>query len=161
MASNCFLKIDGIDGDSRDEKHKGWVEVDGFSNSVSNMSQMGSGKGGSGAIRPDFQDSTFTKTCDKSSPNFAAFCAGGKHIPEIKVEFCATYNDEQKVYLAYKFNDCLISSASMSGMQDQQPVESVSFNYAKIEWKYTSFDDKGGSAGDTIKSHDLAINKGA
>ena len=44
-AVDYFLKIDGLDGESRDSKHKGEIEISSFS---WGMSQQGSGAAGSG-----------------------------------------------------------------------------------------------------------------
>jgi len=37
MAGDCFLKIDGIPGESTDDKHKDWIEVMSYSHGVSQM----------------------------------------------------------------------------------------------------------------------------
>ena len=46
MASDYLLELDGIKGESLDEKHKDKIEIDSFSWGVSNDGNMGRGGGG-------------------------------------------------------------------------------------------------------------------
>ena len=48
MAFDAFLKIDGIPGESSDDKHKDWIEILSYSHGVS---QSGSGSRSSGGAR--------------------------------------------------------------------------------------------------------------
>src|SRR3546814_19153712 len=61
------LKIDGIEGESLDEKHKGEIEIDSFSWGVTNMGGGGRG-GGGGTGQAEFSDINFSKQADTSSP---------------------------------------------------------------------------------------------
>ena len=63
MASDYLLEIDGIKGESTDEKHKDKLEIDSFSWGVSNSGSMGRG-GGGGTGKAEFQDVHFTKQTD-------------------------------------------------------------------------------------------------
>ena len=70
-ASDYFLKIDGIDGESTDDRHKGEIDIQSFSWGVSNSGSMSSGSGG-GAGKASFQDIHFTRQLDKASPETGA-----------------------------------------------------------------------------------------
>ena len=63
MASDYLLELDGIKGESLDEKHKDKIEIDSFSWGVSNDGNMGRG-GGGGTGKANFQDLHFTRTGD-------------------------------------------------------------------------------------------------
>ena len=57
MAFDAFLKIDGVPGESTDDKHKDWIEVLSYSTGVSQKSSgSASTAGGASAERADFQD---------------------------------------------------------------------------------------------------------
>ncbi|MCJ7600165.1 MAG: type VI secretion system tube protein Hcp, partial [Desulfobulbaceae bacterium] len=57
MPADDFLKIEGIDGESTDDKHKGWIEVLSYNWGVSQMaSASASSSGGGTTQRADLQD---------------------------------------------------------------------------------------------------------
>src|SRR5690242_4331556 len=74
-----FLKNDGIDGESTDDKHKGTIDVDAWSwaEAQSAHSQAGTGLGSGKAKMEPFQ---FTAKVGKHSPKLALACANGEHI---------------------------------------------------------------------------------
>jgi len=62
--------------------------------------------------------------------------------------------------MVYKMTDVVISSVSVGGQTDQVPVETLTFNYGKIEWEYTKqARAKGGASGKTTGSWNLSTNK--
>ena len=65
MASDIFLKLDGIDGESQDDKHKDEIELSSFSFGSSNfVSRAIGGVGGSGkATFQDFHSPAATALC--------------------------------------------------------------------------------------------------
>ena len=79
MAVDMFLKLDGIEGESKDAKHAGEIDIESF---AWGMAQTGSGHRGtgSGTGKVDVHDITITKVVDKSSPSLMLACANGKHI---------------------------------------------------------------------------------
>ncbi len=165
MAFDAFLKIDGIDGESTDDKHKDWIEVLSFSSGVSQTSTGSSSSGGArSAERCNHQDFSIVHTLDKASPKLALACCKGEHIPEVTVALCRATGDKQK-YMEYKMTDVIVSSVRPGGSAqggESLPLEEVSFNYSKIEWIYTATDHKTGKpAGDVKASWDLTANKGS
>jgi type VI secretion system secreted protein Hcp len=138
MAVDMFLKIKGdpYAGESLDKKHKGEIDVLSFSWGQSNAGSSGYGTGaGSGKV--SVQDFSFTMRTCKASPNLALACATGEHIPE------ATFTvrkagKEQQDFLVIKFTELLISSYQVGGGGGEElPMESISFNFAKIETSYS------------------------
>ncbi len=164
MAFDCFLKIDGVDGESTDDKHSDWIELLSFSTGVSQISSgAASSGGGRSAQRCDHQDFSVVKTLDKASPKLALYCCNGTHIKEVTVELCRAGGDKQK-YMEYKMSDVIVTSARPGGSAqggEALPLEEVSFNYGKIEWTYTETDHKTGKPkGDVATNWDLTSNKG-
>ena len=89
MASDIFIRIDGIEGESTDEQHPGWIEVFNFALGVKqNVSSTPGTAGGAATERSDFRPLNFKRPLDKASPKLAMACAGGTHIDEILVEVC-------------------------------------------------------------------------
>ena len=164
MAFDCFLKINGVPGESTDDKHKEWIEILSFSHGVSQpASGSASSGGGRSAERCDHQDFSVVKTMDKASPKLALYCCNGDHIDKINMELCRATGDKQK-YMEYVFSDVIVSSVRPGGSAqggEALPLEEVSFNYGKIEWIYTETDHKTGKAkGDVKADWDLTANKG-
>ncbi len=165
MAFDCFLKIEGIPGESTDDKHKDQIEILSYSHGVRQASSgSASTAGGRGSQRCDHEDFTIVHTLDKASPKLALFCCNGKHIPSIVMEICRATGDKQK-YMEYKLTDAIVSSVRPAGSSQEAeqtiPREQVSFNYGKIEWIYTATDHKTGKpAGDVKANWDLTANKG-
>jgi type VI secretion system secreted protein Hcp len=93
MAYDAFIKIDGIEGESADERHAGWIEIRSYDWTVSQMaSRTASTAGGASVERADFSPFFFSKLLDKASPGLA--CANGIHIGTIVVELCRAGGDK-------------------------------------------------------------------
>ena len=164
MAFDCFLKIEGVPGESTDDKHSDWIELLSFSHGVSQTSSgAASSGGGRSAERCDHQDFSVVKTLDKASPKLNLFCCNGKHISTVTVELCRAAEDKQK-YMEYKMSDVIVTSVRPGGSAqggEALPLEEVNFNYGKIEWTYTETDHKTGQPkGDVASNWDLTANKG-
>jgi type VI secretion system secreted protein Hcp len=160
MAFDAFIKIDGIPGESTDDKHKDWIEVLSYSFGVSQpASATASSSGGAAAERANFQDISIVKTLDKASPKLALACASGQHIKEITIELCRAGGDKVP-YMEYKMSEAIISSVSVGGGGGGEPTESLTFNYAKIQWTYTQQKRADGSPGGKVAAGwDLGANK--
>jgi type VI secretion system secreted protein Hcp len=154
MASDYLLEIDGIEGESTDDKHPGAIEVESWSWGASNPSSIGSGGLGSGKV--SVQDFTFTHHVDAASPVLFLRCATGQHIKSAKLFVRKTGGGGE--YLTYTFTDCLVSSFEDKG-GGEAPTEEIALAFRRIEMEYT-VQDATGAAGKVIKAGwDLATNK--
>lgn len=164
MAFDVFLNIKDIPGECTDDKHKGWMEVLSYSHGVSQPSGGSvSGAGGHSGGRADLQDLHCVVMLGKQSPKLALACAKGTHIGEVKLELCHNTGEKNK-YMEYKLTDAIVRSVRPGGSSqgtEVRPLEEVTFGYAKIDWAYTEFDNKGKKKGDVAANWDLAANKGA
>lgn len=146
MAFDAFVKIEGIEGESTDEKHQGWIELLSCDTRITQkVSTTASSAGGASAERANLLDLNFIKQVDKASPKLALACADGTHINTITIEFCRAGTDKVK-FLEYKMSNCIISDYQMTADGRDFPIEGISINYGKIEWSYTQQKRKGGGA---------------
>jgi len=154
-----FLKLDGIDGESADDKHKGEIDLLSWSFGNTNSGTHATG-GGGGAGKVHFQDIHFTAHTNKASPKLMLACASGEHIKKA-VLVCRKAGKDQLEYLKITLTDVLISSYQTggSGHSDVLPVDQFSLNFAKIEKEYKP-QKADGSLDSPIKAGwDLKANK--
>lgn len=140
MAVDVFLKIKGIEGESADATHKNQIDVLSYSWGVSQTGTMSYG-GGGGAGKANFGDFNFMMRMNKATPKLMHACATGEHIPDAILS-CRKAGGKQEDYMVYKFYDLLISSYQTSA-SSEEPTESISFNYSKMEMLYKVQDAKG------------------
>jgi type VI secretion system secreted protein Hcp len=159
-AVDYFLKIDGIEGESQDSKHKAEVEIQSFSFGATQTGSFAAG-GGGGAGKVHMQDFHFTVPVNKASPKLMLACASGQHIKKA-VLTVRKAGKEQQEYLKYTFSDLLVSSYQTGGGGgDVLPVDQISLNFAKIETEYKEQKADGTLAGSVKAGWDLKQNKEA
>ena len=144
--ADIFLKLGDIDGESTDQKHPNWIEIDAYA--------FGIAQGGSAlmlpAEKPALQDIAVVKKLDKSTPLLFLTCATGEHIPEATLT-ARKAGDKQQDYLIITLSDLIISgvapnlSSSGDPEADPQSSEQLSLNFSKIEVKYLFQDASGGT----------------
>jgi type VI secretion system secreted protein Hcp len=156
MAVDVFLEIDGIPGESADDKHKDKIDVLSYSWGVSQTGTASYG-GGMGAGKANFGDFNFMMRMNKATPKLMNACSTGEHIPKAVLS-CRKAGGTQEDYMIYKFYDLLISSYQTSA-SSEEPTESISFNYSKMEMEYKIQDAKGAVKTAGVFKYDLKANK--
>ena len=135
MTVDLFLKLDGIKGESHDEKHKDTIDVLSWSWGLSNASSLHGG-GGGGAGKVSFQDISFTKNVDKSSNALMMSCATGAHIKQADLTVRKA-GGKQLEYIKIKFEDVLVSSVHGGANSGGDGFsEQVSLSFAKVSFEY-------------------------
>ena len=132
-AVGYFLEIEGVEGESQDDKHKNQIEILSYSWGAQSVIDPTSGAG-------KFVDTDFEilKTLDKSSPKLAEACAKGTHFPKAIITVRKSGERQVEIVLVrYIFEEVFISGhhISFQGAEDR-PMESVSFNFAKVGVEY-------------------------
>lgn len=149
-----FLKIDGIPGESQDDKHKDWIELASFS---WGLTEPGEGTGGgSPAGRAKFRAFEFVMGVNKASPQLFLSCASGKHIKEAMLSVRRP-EPRQPEYLKIKFSDVLVTSFEEAA-GEEAPQETIGFNFGHIEMAYTPLDARGAAGATVTVGWDLSKN---
>jgi len=145
-----FLKLDGIQGESQDSKHKNEIQIQSWSLQAANRGSASAG-GGMGAGKVELGDVTFTKQIDKAGPKLFEYCCSGEPIKTATVIARKAGKDQQE-YLKITFHDSIVSSYSLGGSDgsDVHPTEQVSLNFTKIEFEYKE-QKADGTLGGSIK----------
>ncbi len=159
MATSCYLKADPLKGESTDDAHQGWIEVESWNFGVSQPVSGPSGTGGRAAARADFQSFNISKMVDKSSVDLNMHCASGEHIAKLELEVCQE-TGEKVNYWKFEFENVMVQSVSVSGGGSARANENVSFVYDKVSFTYTAVNNDG-SAGEKAgpKLWNLETNK--
>lgn len=158
MATDMFLELDGIKGESPDSKHKDQIDIDSFSFGVHQAATQSRGAGG-GAGKADFSDLSIVKKVDKASPILMLNCAIGAHIKKATL-YCRKAGGKQEEYYKIILEDLLVSSFQNSGSDGSGvPMESVTMNYAKISFEYFPQNADGTMGGKVASGYDLKANK--
>ena len=135
MAIDYFLQISGIEGESVDAKHKGWLDVDSWSWGETQTAQATPG-GGGGAGKVQMQDFHFVTRTSKASPALFLACASGQHFKEAKLVGRKAGKDQQE-FLTWTFSDVLVSSYQTGGNEaGDVPIDQASLNFTKIKVEY-------------------------
>ena len=155
-AVDYFLKIDGIEGDSTDDKHRNEIEVESFSWGLSQSGSFGAG-GGASTGKVQFQDFHFTAKTSKASPKLFLKCATGEHIKEATIT-CRRAGESQQDFMFIKMNDVLISSYQTSGNGDV-PDDASSLAFAKVNFSFAPQGQDGKLLPAVNAGWDLKANK--
>jgi len=161
MAIDVYLYIDGIKGESNDDRHKDWIECKSVSWSVDQpKSATSSTGGGHTAERCEHSDIVISKLADLSSPILLQTCAAGKTIPRAKFEFMrADAQGERVKYYEIEIENVLIGAVSPAVEEGDILAEDVALKFSKVKWKYTQQKISGGAGGNTSGGWDLSANR--
>lgn len=131
--ADVFLKIEGIAGESVDDKHKGEIEIESFSWGVSNTGTS-TGSGG-GAGRAQFEDLTLVAATSSASPQLFGSTATGRHLKEALLTVRKA-GEAGAEYYKVALEDVLVSSYHNVGGEGQVPIDQFSLSFGKIEVSY-------------------------
>jgi type VI secretion system secreted protein Hcp len=161
MAIDVYLQIDGIKGESTDDKHKDWIECTSVNWGVKQpRSATASTGGGHTAERCEHDEVVFTKLADLASPILLQTCSAGKTIPKAKLEFMRADGQGDRIkYFEIELENVLIGAIKPAVDEGSIIQETVGLKFSKIKWKYTQQKVTGGAGGNTSGGWDLATNK--
>jgi type VI secretion system secreted protein Hcp len=151
VSVDYFLKIDGIEGESQDSKHKNEIDIESWSWGETNVGDAAH-RGGMGAGKVSMQDFHFVMRVNKSTPKLMQHCASGQHV-KTAVLTCRKAGKDQQEYLKIKLEDFIVSSYQTGGSRGDGvvPVDQVSLNFSKIEYEYKE-QKPDGTLGGTVKA---------
>ena len=157
MAVDMFMKIDTVDGEAQDSKHKKEIDVLHWSWGMNNSGSAHNGSG-AGAGKVNVHDLTFTKWVDTATPTLALACCSGKHFKDATL-IIRKAGDKPLEYVKIKMETVMITSVSTGGSGGEDRLqESVTLNFAKVNLDYVPQNDKGAAGTPIPMSWDIASN---
>ncbi|NHZ89855.1 type VI secretion system tube protein Hcp [Massilia sp. CCM 8733] len=161
MATDVYLQLDGIKGESTDAGHKDWIEVSRVTWSVYQPgASTASTSGGLTTGRAELSDLSFKKLADMASPILQQHCAMGKTIAKASFQFMRADGDGKPVnYYTVDLENVIVSSVTPDSGDSGIVTEYVHLAYSKMKWKYTRQGIKGGPEGNSAGGWDCASNR--
>jgi type VI secretion system secreted protein Hcp len=158
-AVDYFLKLDGIKGESQDDKHKGEIDLQSWGWGATQAATTSYG-GGGGAGKVSVHDLTFTHYLDTASPQLMLVCSNGQHI-KTGLLTCRKAGKDALEYFTIEMTEILVTSWQVGGHEGSSilPSEQISLSFSKFLVKYTP--QKADGSGDVKQQAgwDLKLNK--
>lgn len=160
MSVDMYVRMDGIDGECREEKHTKWMQVEHVSFGVrQNATFRVSNAGNQSAGTADFAPITVRMSLDTAYPNLSKYCWLGKHIDSVQIDFVRAGGDKQ-IFLTYEFKNAMITSVNLIGDSGgDDTVANVEYQFVFSEIVNTYFPTTnagGGTEGSLASGYDLA-----
>ena len=157
MAVDMFMKLDGVDGESKDKVHAKDIDVLAWSWGMSNSGSAHVG-GGAGMGKVTVQDLSFSKYVDASSPALALACCKGSHYKDATLVVRKAGGTPVE-YIKIVMSEVLISAVTTGGSGGEDRLtENVILNFAKFDLEYVPQDSKGAPQKAIPMSWDIAAN---
>ena len=158
-AIDYFLQIDGIEGESTSDKHKGWIDIDSFSWGVSNTGSVGGG--GNAVGRPSFAPFSWTQVLDKSTVPLLVAVASGETYKDATFEALSTSGSKADgAFFKMKFEDVQFTSLKTGGSSGGGGIAvQGSLEYLKITMTYRPQKKDGSFGAEIVGGWDLSKGK--
>jgi len=155
---SVYVQIPAITGGATETNHTGWIQVDSLQFGVGRALNNPLGHATSReAGQPNVSEIHVTKQMDSASIELFGWSVSKFDAKQIKIDIVSTGREDP--FTTYTLENAVISGYSVSVAGDSMPSEAISFNFTKIEEKFTQIgaDMKAGSP--VVKGYDLAVGR--
>lgn len=157
MAQDIFIKIEGIEGKSKDSIHRGETEVLRWSCSVGQPGNMHSGSGGS-AGKDTINNLHFEHYIDKFSTKLLRYYLIGKLLPEAVLTVRKSGGSPLE-YLRITLQEIIITRVHPVYINTMRaPREAVTLAFTRVKMDYVLQDVEGNKAGTVSMGYDIESN---
>lgn len=158
MAGTVFLALDGVEGESTDDRHRGEIELESWSFGVSSSGTAHLGGGGAGVAKAQVSDLVVTKSVDRATPALLLAVAGGRRLQQATLTARRTAGGEQN-FLVIVMAPVLVSSCQLAdGGDGTGPRETVHLSFGTVQLTYTSQGADGGAGPSSTFGWDVTKN---
>lgn len=158
MAMAFFLKLDGVPGESTDDRHRGEMDLLLWSWGLSNSGGVQFGAG-AGVGKVSFAPMQISKVVDKGSPLLMGLVASGRHVGSGQLTVVAP-GDPGRDILTVQMEDILVTSwttAESSG--EDRAEEQITLVAGKTTVTYLPQSADGGLADPVVFGWDVKLNQ--
>jgi type VI secretion system secreted protein Hcp len=156
MATDYFLKLDGIQGESADDNHKNEIQLMSWSWGATQTTTV-AGTGGSGAGKASLSDVNVMAYFDAATPKFFKSLCKGDHIATGTMT-AVKAGGNGKPYLQVDLAEIYVTSLQVSA-SSEIPTISVSFSYNQMKVEYFKQDEKGNLTSTGAVTYNTKANK--
>lgn len=159
MASDFFLKLTGIDGQSNDKAHANWIEVSSFTHGA--MQNVSTQRGVDVAGRGQFIPFKFTHVVDKATPKIQFYCMNGQQIATAEFSSCRAIAGAQVPVYEVKMENVKVAKTEVKSVEingTSELVEEVELIVGKMTWKVTPIKPDGTKDGAIEAAFDQVAN---
>src|ERR1700712_5576848 len=143
MSGDIFLKLNGIQGESKDKVHANEIQIENVSWGSSNPTSFAYGDG-DGVGKAQLADVILTKVVDESSQKLMKACWTGEHISSAVLTFRKA-GKEQQEFLKVTLSEVMVSSVTFGdNAGGGLPTETVTLAFSKFEIEYRGQKADGG-----------------
>ena len=160
LQAAIFARFEGIDGESKDSNHEGWIDILSIDWGVHRAGGVAPSHA-SGLGELIIGDFMMAMNYDRASPKLADKCLRGEVIPKLEIELTATYGGSRATYLRYEFRNVIITSYQVNASGNDEagpPTVLVGNNFEEIKVVYTEYDSEGGLKGNV--EYEWKVEKG-
>jgi len=155
-AMDIYLRVDGIEGEATEAKHKGWIQVASFHHAVTQPATTQTGARSTG--RATFTDLTVTKSIDKASVRLLQACARGERLKSAALSVCRADRTREEFYRV-TLKEVAVTGVETAGDTASQARETLTLGFAAIAWTYRPASDTGKAQPEITAAWDLTANK--
>jgi type VI secretion system secreted protein Hcp len=163
-ADELFLRLEGVQGESRDARHKDEIDVLSYSQSLAGPFAQGAAGAAGAAGRTTCGPVKVTKYLDRTSPRLMLLAANGQHIPRAMISFRKQGSKDGSDYYRVTLDDVVVTEVQQTGEGGTRYAEAarevVSLIGRRIEWAHFGQMPDGRPAGKAASYWDCVQVKG-
>jgi type VI secretion system secreted protein Hcp len=137
VATNIYLALDGVDGESSDDRHQGEIELESWSFGIASSGTARLGGHGAGAGKAQVSDLSVAKSVDLATPALLQAAASGRRIASATLTQ-RTAGADPRDFLTMVLAPVLVTSCQLSAASDGRPQESVQLSFGTVQLTYAS-----------------------
>jgi type VI secretion system secreted protein Hcp len=129
--ADYFLKLEGVEGESKESRHSGWIEI--HSLAFPPAAGVRDVAHGQPTGKRQFSQFVIVKKVDKSTPLLKQSVARANIHPKVVLELVQSDGTSYR----YTFTDVLIANVALVNPKPgDAPTESITFNYGQLVIEY-------------------------
>ena len=158
MAERWFLKLDGMAGESTDDRHRGEIDVTAWSFAVSHPAAGPAGGGGGRSGRPVFDELHVEAPLSVATPPLFAACASGRHLRTAVLSGVRLAGESQE-FSTCSLEDVSVVAARHGDTVDGVPTDAVALAFKRIRISYRPQQPDGAAGAAVTAGWDVVANQ--